>query len=70
MMPQVGMMVKVLRMMISVMIFKRVSVKTQRILCPKYVGNKFYDVKICRLNEVLFVKQNTANSQIFQTPQT
>ena len=67
MMPQVGMMVKVLRMMISVM---RVSVKIQRILCPKYVGNKFDDVKICRLNEVLFVKQNTANSQIFQTPQT
>ena len=66
MMPQVGMMVKVLRMMIS----KRVSVKIQRILCPKYVGNKFDDVKICRLNEVLFVKQNTANSQIFQTPQT
>ena len=66
MMPQVGMMVKVLRMMIS----KRVSVKIQRILCPKYVGNKFDDAKICRLNEVLFVKQNTANSQIFQTPQT
>ena len=70
MMPQVGMMVKVLRMMISVMIFKRVSVRIQRIVCPRYVGNKFDDVKICRLNEVLFVKQNTANSQIFQTPQT
>ena len=69
-MPQVGMMVKVLRMMISVMISKRVSVKIQRILRPKYVGNESDDVKICRLNEVLFVKQNTANSQIFQTPQT